>query len=62
MNDKQDDAGAVMTLAGPPLLIGLAMSLVYAMPTETLAFLVAWVLLSVPLGMLLGHCALGEDQ
>lgn len=43
---------------GPPLLVGAAILLVHSMPTGFLAFLAAWTLLSLPLGMLVGHCSL----
>jgi hypothetical protein len=29
-------------------------------PAEILSFLTAWLVISIPVGILIGHCALGE--
>ena len=48
------------TLLGPPIIVGLTTGLVHIASTEVLGFLIAWMLLSAPIGVLIGHCALSE--
>jgi|tagenome__1003787_1003787.scaffolds.fasta_scaffold12689758_1 hypothetical protein len=44
--------------------LGLVTTVTWAvqlLPTEVSAVLSAWVLASLPIGVLIGYCALGED-
>lgn len=44
------------------LVVGCGMSLLSASAVaEVLRFLTAWTCLSIPLAVLVGHCALGDD-
>lgn len=51
-----------------PLVIGgvcivlLAAAIVLLMPTLVGAMLALWLLLSVPIGITVGHCALSRDE
>ncbi len=60
MGPKDDQTG-LPAVAG---LLGVAVVSIWtarALPHDVLAFLMAWILASVPVGMLFGHCALSED-
>jgi hypothetical protein len=52
----------VLGLLGPPLIAAALVLGLRALPAEVLRFLTAWILASVPIGIVLGHCALGEDH
>lgn len=57
-----DDAtSTVVSVFGPPLLVAGMASLMYMMPTGALMLLTVWALLSVPVGIILGHCTLSGD-
>ena len=53
---------ALASLVGPPVLIAIAALMVFALPTEVLMILLAWSVMSFPIGMLIGHCVLSENQ
>jgi len=44
------------------LLVAAGASLLQSLPESVLEFLTAWVLVSVPVGVVIGHCALSEDD
>ncbi|HEY0184330.1 MAG TPA: hypothetical protein VGC09_16080 [Rhodopila sp.] len=50
------------SLFGPPLLVAASVFLLNLLPGGLLAFLTAWVVLSVPVGLLVGHCILSEKK
>lgn len=53
---------SVISIVGPPLAaVGGAFCL-YLLSAEALEFLTAWIVLSFPVGMLVGHCALSENN
>lgn len=54
-------ARRTMELGGPPLVAIAAACLLRSLPEGVLDFLTAWTLISVPLGIVVGHCALSED-
>ena len=57
-----DLAWRVLEMGGPPL-IGIATAcLLHSLPEGMVDFLTAWTLVSLPIGMVIGHCALSEDQ
>jgi len=47
-------------LFSPPIIVGLTACLLHIASVEVLRFLMAWMILSVPIGILIGHRALGE--
>jgi hypothetical protein len=51
----------LMITAGCLGLVTLATWAVQVLPTEVSAVLSAWALTSLPIGVLIGHCALSED-
>jgi ABC-type multidrug transport system permease subunit len=56
----RDDQSGLAAVAG---LLGFIVTAVYAvqmLPAEVSNFLMAWILLSCPIGVLIGHCALSE--
>ena len=52
--------GNKFTLVSPPIIVGLTACLVHVASVEVLSFLMAWTTLSIPVGVLIGHCALSE--
>lgn len=52
----------VLEIAWPMLLVAAGASLLQSLPESVLEFLTAWVLVSVPVGVVIGHCALSEDD
>ena len=51
-----------LDLGGPPLIAAVGIFLLPLLPLGVLEVLTAWTLLSVPVGIVLGHCALSEDH
>ncbi len=49
------------TVVSPPIIVGLTACLVYVASVEILSFLMVWMTLSIPIGVLIGHCALSEE-
>ena len=54
-------ARRAVELAAPPGLVVGSLAVLYFLPPVVLDFLTAWTLLSLPLGVIIGHCALGDD-
>ncbi len=44
----------------PPLLVGLTLGFITIVPIEVIGGLLAWLLVSLPIGVLIGHCALSD--
>ena len=57
----QDRSPRLVSIIGPPASIVAAALVLHLLPKEVLAFLAAWILLSLPIGVLIGHCVLSED-
>nr|WP_294501477.1 hypothetical protein [uncultured Rhodopila sp.] len=58
---RKDDQSGLLAVTG---LLGVAVVSFGAarlLPHEVASVLVAWILASLPIGMLFGHCALSED-
>ncbi len=55
----ESDEG-LASLIGPPLIVGLSVLLVNILPREVIDVLSVWTLLSLPVGMLIGHCSLND--
>jgi hypothetical protein len=49
------------SILGPPFLVASTASVLYLTPAAVLGLLAAWTLVSIPVGILLGHCVLRED-
>ena len=54
-------ANRILELTGPPLIAIASAYLLRLLPNGILDFLTVWVLVSLPLGLMIGHCALSED-
>jgi hypothetical protein len=52
--------GAI-SIIGPPLMAAVCAYLLHLLPSSVLIFLTAWTLVSFPIGVLIGHCALSEE-
>ena len=57
----QDRSPRLASIIGPPAAIVAAALVLHLLPREVLAFLTAWILISLPVGVLIGHCVLSED-
>jgi hypothetical protein len=51
----------IFGLIAPPAIVGLVAVAASVLPMEILDFLSAWIFLSCPIGIVIGHFALGED-
>jgi len=58
----EEGRSAGLLVMGLPLLAVAAATLMHALPLKITALLLAWTLFSLPLGIAIGHCALGEDR
>lgn len=52
-------AGSVV---GVVLALGASATLLHFLAPGLALFLVGWILLSIPVGIAVGHCALGEEE
>lgn len=43
-----------------PALTAVSVLLLHVLPNEVLTFLTVWILASLPIGVLIGHCVLSE--
>ena len=50
----------MMALLGPPIIAACGVWLMHLLQQEVLAVCIIWFLVSIPVGMLFGHCALSE--
>jgi hypothetical protein len=50
-----------LLVTGLPLLAIAAATLMHTLPLRVVGLLLAWSLFSLPLGIVIGHCALSED-
>jgi hypothetical protein len=61
MTEKQ---ARISPILGPPMIVALGgalgAGLLHVLPCEALDILVGWIVASVPLGMLIGHCSLND--
>jgi uncharacterized iron-regulated membrane protein len=51
----------IVEMAAPASLVGLVAGIVFVLPRDVLDLLTAWTLLSLPIGIVIGHFALSED-
>lgn len=58
---EQDQSPGVMSILGPTALLTGGLFLLHMLPSELLTLLTVWVVGSFPIGVLIGHCALGEQ-
>jgi hypothetical protein len=52
----------VLELSGPILLVAVGTCLAQSLPESVLEFLIEWTLISIPAGIVIGHCLLSEDD
>ncbi|MGD0108717.1 MAG: hypothetical protein ABSC06_32470 [Rhodopila sp.] len=50
-----------MAILGPLILVAVSGVLLYVLSPELLTCLITWALVSVPIGVLVGHCVLSEE-
>lgn len=58
---SEDKSPGLIELLGPAVIAAVSVFLLYFLPGEVRAFLTAWGLTSVPIGVLIGHCVLSEE-
>ncbi|MEA2737390.1 MAG: hypothetical protein QOH05_697 [Acetobacteraceae bacterium] len=58
---RGDEPPRLMAILGPPTLVAGSVFLMHTLPSAVLTFLTVWTLASLPIGVLIGHCALGEE-
>ncbi len=59
MSGKDQQVG--LGRLGPLILVAISALLLRLLPGEVMVFLSAWILVSFPVGVLIGHCVLNED-
>jgi hypothetical protein len=55
---EQNDT--IVSVLGPPLIVALVVCLFDVLPTGIFSILTAWTFVSIPIGMLVGRCALND--
>lgn len=55
-------ARGAASFVGPPVAAVLIVFFIYVLPREVVTVLIAWTLVSFPIGVLIGHCALSEQH
>jgi hypothetical protein len=58
---EQKESPGFLAFVGPPALVTAGVYLLHLLPNDVLIILAAWILGSVPLGVLIGHCVLNEE-
>ena len=51
-----------LDIGGPILIVAAGAFLLQSLPEPVLEFLTGWALISVPAGVVIGHCVLSEDD
>jgi hypothetical protein len=59
---SEDEPSGRLAIFGAPGLVALSVFLIHFLPGEVLTFLTIWIIASFPIGVLIGHCVLTEDQ
>ena len=62
MSIRQRQGSGLRTLMGPPVAVAIAASLLQLLPTEVIDIFTVWLLASLPIGVLLGHCILVDQE
>jgi hypothetical protein len=60
--DSEDEPLRLMMLVLPPVIVAAGVFGLHLLPNDALRFLIAWILASFPVGVLIGHCVLSEEQ
>jgi hypothetical protein len=58
---RDDGPLGLMTLLGAPVVVAISILVVHLLPSGVLTILTAWIVASVPIGVLIGHCVLSEE-
>jgi len=56
-----DEPTNLTAICGPPAVVVLTAVVLHLLPHAVLNILTAWILVSFPIGVLIGHCALSEE-
>jgi hypothetical protein len=60
MQSENEPLG-LTTILGPAALVAIGVFVLHLLPAQILNVLTAWTLVSFPIGVLIGHCALSEE-
>jgi hypothetical protein len=58
---RDDRPIGLVALLGTPVVVALSIFVVHLLPNSVLTILMAWVVASLPIGVLIGHCVLSEE-
>jgi hypothetical protein len=58
---SEDGPLGPMAVLGTVALVAISILLLSVLPSQLLTLLTAWILVSFPIGVLLGHCVLSEE-
>jgi hypothetical protein len=58
---SRDDSPGRFSIAGPAATVVMSAYLLHLLPNEVRIVLAAWILISLPIGVLFGHCVLSEE-
>jgi hypothetical protein len=56
-----DESLGLIAMIGVPVLLLASVVALHALPCQVLTILTAWILASLPIGVLVGHCVLSEE-
>lgn len=60
MGQRNEPAG-MLSVLGPPAIVAIIALGLALIPSEVRTVLIAWTLLSIPVGVLFGHCVRNEN-
>jgi hypothetical protein len=58
---KRAGSFGLISVLGPPVGVVASAYGIYLLPADLQVLLLAWVLASLPIGVLFGHCVLSEE-
>jgi len=61
MGSKEGGPLGAIAMLGTLALVVISIFLLRVLPCPLLTILTAWILVSIPIGVLLGHCVLSEE-
>jgi hypothetical protein len=59
--ESEDEPLGLTAMLVTPALVAASIFVLHLLPSEVWTFLTVWILASFPIGVLVGHCALGEE-
>lgn len=56
-----DAPAGLLCRVGPPTIVMIMGWLLLMLPSQVIAFFIAWLFASFPIGVVIGHCVVNDD-